>query len=99
MTAARSASENPAHIRSSVKSGAAAMPTSPAIRWGMARATKSDIQPLINQGASKNDICASIFGAVVNQTVAGLAQGQLLHMVKNGQAARAGLGHIHVRAT
>ena len=39
---------------------------------------KSDIQPLINQGASKNDICASIFGAVVNQTVAGLAQGRPL---------------------
>ena len=39
---------------------------------------KSDIQPLINQGANKDDICASIFGAVVNQTVAGLAQGRPL---------------------
>ncbi len=37
---------------------------------------KSDIQPLINQGARKEDIAASIFGAVVNQTVAGLAQGR-----------------------
>jgi predicted CoA-substrate-specific enzyme activase len=39
---------------------------------------KSDIQPLLNQGASKNDICASIFYAVVNQTIAGLAQGREL---------------------
>ena len=37
---------------------------------------KSDIQPLLNQGARKNDISASIFAAVVNQTVAGLAQGR-----------------------
>ena len=37
---------------------------------------KSDIQPLVNQGASKEDICASIFYAVVNQTIAGLAQGR-----------------------
>lgn len=37
---------------------------------------KSDIQPLINQGAGKPDIAASIFEAVVNQTVAGLAQGR-----------------------
>ena len=37
---------------------------------------KSDIQPLLNQGARKNDIAASIFTAVVNQTVAGLAQGR-----------------------
>lgn len=37
---------------------------------------KSDIQPLINQGARKEDIAASIFGAVVNQTIAGLAQGR-----------------------
>ncbi len=37
---------------------------------------KSDIQPLINQGARKNDISASIFTAVVNQTVSGLAQGR-----------------------
>ena len=37
---------------------------------------KSDIQPLLNQGARKSDIAASIFNAVVNQTVAGLAQGR-----------------------
>lgn len=37
---------------------------------------KSDIQPLLNQGADHNDIAASIFSAVVNQTVAGLAQGR-----------------------
>lgn len=37
---------------------------------------KTDIQPLINQGVSKNDIAASIYHAVVNQTVAGLAQGR-----------------------
>ena len=37
---------------------------------------KSDIQPLLNQGARKEDICASIFMAVVNQTIAGLAQGR-----------------------
>ena len=37
---------------------------------------KTDIQPLLNQGASKADIAASIFRAVVNQTIAGLAQGR-----------------------
>ncbi len=37
---------------------------------------KTDIQPLLNQGASKEDIAASIYQAVVNQTVAGLAQGR-----------------------
>ena len=37
---------------------------------------KSDIQPLINQGARREDIAASIFTAVVNQTIAGLAQGR-----------------------
>ena len=37
---------------------------------------KSDIQPLLNQGARKEDVSASIFHAVVNQTVAGLAQGR-----------------------
>jgi len=37
---------------------------------------KSDIQPLLNQGASKPDICASILLAVVNQTISGLAQGR-----------------------
>ena len=37
---------------------------------------KTDIQPLINQGARKEDIAASIYQAVVNQTVAGLARGR-----------------------
>ncbi len=37
---------------------------------------KSDIQPLLNQGARIPDIAASIFYAVVNQTIAGLAQGR-----------------------
>lgn len=37
---------------------------------------KTDIQPLLNQGARKSDIAQSIFRAVVNQTVAGLAQGR-----------------------
>ena len=39
---------------------------------------KSDIQPLLNQGAKKEDIAASIFQAVVDQTVSGLAQGRKL---------------------
>ena len=37
---------------------------------------KSDVQPLINQGALPSDIAASIYKAVVNQTIAGLAQGR-----------------------
>ena len=37
---------------------------------------KSDIQPLINEGASKEDLAASIFLAVVNQTISGLACGK-----------------------
>ncbi|MEM1486049.1 acyl-CoA dehydratase activase-related protein [Oscillospiraceae bacterium PP1C4] len=37
---------------------------------------KSDIQPLLNQGARKEDIAASIFKAVVDQTITGLAQGR-----------------------
>ena len=37
---------------------------------------KTDIQPLLNQGARKEDIVASIYQAVVNQTIAGLAQGR-----------------------
>ena len=36
---------------------------------------KTDIQPLLNQGAKKEDISASIFKAIVNQTITGLAQG------------------------
>ena len=37
---------------------------------------KSDVQPLLNQGAKKSDISASIFQSVVDQTVGGLAQGR-----------------------
>ena len=37
---------------------------------------KSDIQPLINEGATKEDLAASIFHAVVNQTISGLACGK-----------------------
>ena len=37
---------------------------------------KTDIQPLINEGAKKEDLAASIFQAVVNQTIAGLACGK-----------------------
>ena len=37
---------------------------------------KSDIQPLINDGATKEDLSASIFQAVVNQTISGLACGK-----------------------
>lgn len=39
---------------------------------------KSDIQPLLNQGACKEDIAASIFKAVVDQTIVGLAQGRTI---------------------
>ncbi len=37
---------------------------------------KSDIQPLLNEGAAAEDIAASVFGAVVTQTISGLAQGR-----------------------
>lgn len=37
---------------------------------------KTDIQPLLNEGAAKEDIAASIFQAVVNQTISGLACGK-----------------------
>lgn len=37
---------------------------------------KTDVQPLINDGVSKADIAVSIFQAVVNQTIAGLASGR-----------------------
>ena len=37
---------------------------------------KSDIQPLINEGAKKSDIAASVFQSVVNQTISGLACGK-----------------------
>ena len=37
---------------------------------------KSDVQPLLNEGAAKEDIAASILQAVVTQTISGLAQGR-----------------------
>ncbi len=37
---------------------------------------KTDIQPLINEGATKSDLAASVFQAVVNQTISGLACGK-----------------------
>ena len=37
---------------------------------------KTDIQPLLNEGAAKEDIAASIFQSVVNQTISGLACGK-----------------------
>ena len=37
---------------------------------------KSDIQPLLNQGAAKSDLAASIFHAVASQAVTGLAKGR-----------------------
>lgn len=37
---------------------------------------KSDIQPLLNQGAEKSDLAASIYQSVVEQTIVGLAQGR-----------------------
>lgn len=37
---------------------------------------KSDIQPLLNEGAAREDIAASIFQSVVNQTISGLACGK-----------------------
>ncbi len=48
---------------------------------------KSDIQPLINQGADKEDLAASIYQAVVNQTIQGLAQGRKIegHVVYLGE--------------
>lgn len=44
---------------------------------------KTDVQPLINDGARKEDLAASIFQAVVNQTIAGLASG---HKIKGNVA-------------
>ncbi len=47
---------------------------------------KSDIQPLINQGAKIEDITASIYYSVVNQTIAGLAQGRDITCGKGNSA-------------
>ena len=51
---------------------------------------KSDIQPILNQGGRKEDVAASIFQAVVDQTVAGLSQGREI----KGQVAFLG-GPLH----
>ena len=40
---------------------------------------KTDLQPLINDGAAKPDLAASIFTAVATQTIAGLASGRPIH--------------------
>ena len=49
---------------------------------------KTDIQPLLNQGANKADVAASIFQAVVNQTIAGLAQGRRIGRDKDGNPTK-----------
>ncbi len=51
---------------------------------------KSDIQPILNQGGRKEDVAASVFQAVVDQTIAGLAQGRQIR----GQVAFLG-GPLH----
>lgn len=51
---------------------------------------KTDVQPLLNEGAAKEDVAASIFQAVVNQTISGLAQGRPI----NGNVAFLG-GPLH----
>ena len=49
---------------------------------------KSDIQPLLNQARRKKDVAASILYAVVNQTVAGLAQAEKSRARSYTSAAR-----------
>lgn len=51
---------------------------------------KTDIQPLINEGAPIENLAASIFQAVVNQTISGLACG---HKIKGNVAFWAGRSH------
>lgn len=52
---------------------------------------KTDVQPLLNEGAAKEDIAVSILQAVVNQTISGLACGRpirgMLHFWE---------GHLHI---
>ncbi len=55
---------------------AAGAETVPSIASRCGVFAKSDVQPLLNQGARHEDIAAGILRAVVNQTVAGLAQGR-----------------------
>ena len=63
---------------------------------------KSDIQPLINEGATKEDIAASIFQAVVNQTISGLAcgkpiRGHVRHPADpESWRAQGGCGCVHI---
>ena len=49
---------------------------------------KTDLQPLINDGAAKPDLAASIFTAVATQTIAGLASGRPIHAPSSSSAAR-----------
>ena len=51
---------------------------------------KTDVQPLLNEGAAKEDIAVSVLQAVVNQTISGLAQGRPI----NGNVAFLG-GPLH----
>ena len=50
--------------------------TSTRSRRAAAYSPKTDIQPLLNEGAAREDIAASVLQAVVNQTISGLACGQ-----------------------
>ncbi len=63
---------------------------------------KSDIQPLLNQGAKREDIAASIFQAVVDQTVSGLAQGRTIEgkvlFLGGPLSFQKGLRHAFVRS-
>lgn len=58
---------------------------------------KTDIQPLINQGADKADLCASIFQAVVDQTITSLAQGHR-HRGQHPVSGRSALFHERAAA-
>lgn len=57
-------------------------------RFPMRCIAKTDVQPLLNQGAARADVARSIFMAVVNQTIAGLAQGRRLRGRSSTSAAR-----------
>ena len=55
---------------------------------------KTDVQPLLNEGAAKEDIAVSVLQAVVNQTISGLAQGR---PIKGNVAFLGGPLHFYVR--
>ena len=57
---------------------------------------KTDIQPLINEGATREDLSASIFQAVVNQTISGLACGKPIrgHVAFLGGPLQIGRAHV-----